>query len=934
MILTHPFWLLLAIPLALTLWLLKPPTRSLQVMRIIILTLVLLAMSGPSIILPLRQADVVVVVDRSKSMPPNALDAHKEAVDLVQAQMGRRDRLAVISFGGSPAVEQFPQNSRFSGFVAEVDADASDLSRAIDAAVALIPRDAPGRILVLSDGRWSGSDPLSAAARAAAAGIAIDYRIMEREGHNDLAVAALDGPGRVAPGEGYMIHAWIQSPVRQEVSYRLIRGADVIAAATTEVSSGLTRLTFRDRAAESGAIQYRFDLPPRPEDPVPENNTARLLLGVQGAKRLLCVSRSPDSGLAALLTAGGLQVDLKQPAQCRWGLEDLANYAAVLLEDVPASAISEAAMSNLAAWIRDTGAGLMMTGGKSSYGSGGYFKSPLEPVMPVSMELRKEHRKLSLAIVVVLDRSGSMGMTVPGGRTKMELANLATAQVLDLLSGSDEFGVIAVDSSPHVILNLSPVQNAAAQRSKILSIGSMGGGIFVYEGLSAGAKMLASATAGTRHIILFSDAADSEQPGDYINLLEQCTRAGMTVSVIGLGSTRDVDAALLEDIARRGQGRCFFTESAQELPRLFAQDTFVVARSSFLEDPVQVAATGAMAAITGRPFDMSHGVGGYNLCYLRPEADCAVISLDEYSAPIVASWHVGAGRVLCYTPQADGEFTGEIANWPRVGDFLASMARWVTGDLSELGPEMLLTQEIADGQVVVKLHLNPERPDRQLAELPELTTLQGIAGRTPVTRKLVMDYHDADMLLARIPLGGSETLLSTIRLPDCPPVTLPPTCLPYSPEFRLDKDNRGQRTMKQLAAATGGCERIVDLGGIWKDLPRTPRLVPLAPWLVLLVVVILLAEVLERRSGIVSAGKLIRKIQRLPIVKQSSKKPALKVRRVQKASLANTTVSRDPQLPQSETRSKQTQDVQEPEGLFGAMSKARRKAGAIINRKK
>ena len=39
-------------------------------------------------------------------------------------------------------------------------------------------------------------------------------------------------------------------------------------------------------------------------------------------------------------------------------------------------------------------------------GPGGYYKSPLEPIMPVSMELRNEHRKLALSILVTMDRSG------------------------------------------------------------------------------------------------------------------------------------------------------------------------------------------------------------------------------------------------------------------------------------------------------------------------------------------------------------------------------------------------------------------------------------------------------------------------------------------------------------------------------------------------
>src|SRR5262249_45825599 len=161
-------------------------------------------------------------------------------------------------------------------------------------------------------------------------------------------------------------------------------------------------------------------------------------------------------------------------------------------------------------------------------------------------------------MVVALDRSGSMAVPVGGGRTKMDLANLGTAQVLDLLSPMDELGVLAVDTVPHVIAPLAPVTDKEPIRSKIPRIESMGGGIYVYEALAASAKMLLTAKAGTRHIILFADAADAEEPGNYKDLVDKCVSAGITVSVIGLGKRTDSDGPLLEDIAKRGKGRVFF----------------------------------------------------------------------------------------------------------------------------------------------------------------------------------------------------------------------------------------------------------------------------------------------------------------------------------------------------------------------------------------
>src|SRR5262249_42659220 len=154
----------------------------------------------------------------------------------------------------------------------------------------------------------------------------------------------------------------------------------------------------------------------------------------EGLRPLLLVTSSQNSGLARLIESGGMKVETEAPQNFDWSIERLAQYSGVVIENVSADKITKRGMESIAAWVAETGAGLMMTGGRHAYGPGGYFKSPLEPLMPVSMELRQEHRKLALAMVVAMDRSGSMSAPAGGGRTKMDLANLAAVQVLDLLS--------------------------------------------------------------------------------------------------------------------------------------------------------------------------------------------------------------------------------------------------------------------------------------------------------------------------------------------------------------------------------------------------------------------------------------------------------------------------------------------------------------------
>ncbi len=857
MTLLEPVWLLLAIPLLTVLWMYPLSSRLQNILRSIAIVLSLLALAGLSLRLPSRAGTVVVVADRSLSMPPGSAVSQKEAIDLLHRSMGPKDRLAVVSFGETAAIEHAPEQGKFAGFTHEVGGDASNLADALDTALALVPKNAPGRILVLSDGQWTGRDPAGLSGIAASRSVAIDYRHQFRSTAGDLAVARVDAPASVAAGEGFLITAWAQSPTEQTVKFELTRGDQVISSGEKQLVAGLNRLTFRDRAGEPGTLGYRIRLTGAAVDPVPENNVARVLVGVTGPRPILHLTPGPESSLTALLRRGGLDVRAMPPEKFGFSLEELSGYSAVLLENVAADRVTTPGMETLAGWVRVSGSGLMITGGKQSYGPGGYYKSPLEPILPVSMELRQEHRKLAVAIVVALDRSGSMAVPVPGGKVKMDLANLGTVQVLDLLGPLDEFGCFAVDTAAHTIAELGLVKDKDALRDKILGIKSMGGGIYVYEALAAAADMIKDAQAGTKHIVLFADAADAEEPGRYEELLAKTSKAGITVSAIGLGTPKDKDVGLLEDIAKRGGGRFFITDKPDELPRLFAQDTFIVARSSFLDEPVRLQPTIGLSSLLGRSFALDRSIGGYNLCYIRPEATLGVVTKDEYQAPAVASWQAGAGRVLCYTGEADGKYAGAFAKSDEAGEFYASLARWTAGQKSGLNDGMALTQEVRNGVNRVQLHLDPDRKTDPFAGTPSVATLRARNGLPPIEENAPLLWTGPDTLTAEVALRGDETTLSTVSIPRQNVQALTPVCLPYSPEYApaapgAQDSNRGRAVLDHLARATGGMERI-ELTEVWKALPVRPRTTKLASWLLLVAAILLLLEVCERRTGQVSS---------------------------------------------------------------------------------
>ncbi len=288
----------------------------------------------------------------------------------------------------------------------------------------------------------------------------------------------------------------------------------------------------------------------------------------------------------------------------------------------------------------------------------------------------------------------------------------------------------------------------------------------------------------------------------------------MTVSVVGLGTEHDCDANMLKDLARRGGGECYFSNDPDEIPRIFAQDTFTIARSTFIDQPTPFEVTAGFSLLGAQPASAPPPLGGYNLCYIRPNANLAAVTSDEYKAPVVASWNAGNGRVLCYLGEADGKYSGDFAKWNQTGEFYATLARWVAGKHQPLPDDMLLTQEIRDGVCFVQLHLDPERQAEPFSNLPRVKILHGLPGAPPAKADAALQWKNADLLEAAIPIAGRETVLSTVEISGQPPVTLPPVCLPYSPEFAPDQPGRGAAALAQIATTTGGKARE-EIPKIW-----------------------------------------------------------------------------------------------------------------------
>jgi len=828
-----PGWLLL-IPAFACLAFLRRGLRLNLPLRAAVLVLISLLLANPILQRAQQSLDLWILLDRSHSTEGLVDESLSEWLGILEeAKPSEADRIRIANFGSEVLLQDEGEGSVYSG--------GRDLTRtglALQTTLAVADSEKSSRMLLFSDG-FSTENVSDLAEKLNAQGIPLDFRLVRDEVADDYRVSRLQLPSRTLMGEPFVISVTCRGFADGPLPLEILRDDESLLSTSVQLVNGVGKIELTDRIARPGAYQYRARITPK-EDAHPGNNVMDQWTEISGGPRILLLSNYPNDPLARSLERQGFEVELViETAKVHLG--QLAGARACIFNNVPAHRVPREFQKALSFFVRDQGGGLLMIGGQDSFGSGGYHQSPVDALLPVTMELKSEHRKISTALAIVMDRSGSMGANV-GGVTKMDLANNGAINAVNLLGENDYISVIAVDTVPHFFV---PLTRLRGQRDRIINdtrkIQASGGGIFVFNGLDAGWEELRKAPSKTKHLILFSDASDTEQPETYEMLIEEMRKQGVTISVIGLGTEHDVHAALLEDIATRGKGRIFFTENAAEVPIIFSQETVSVARSAFLDDEVATQPTGKWVELSPQEPKWLPKVDGYNLSYARPKASVDLVSQDEYLAPLVAHMQVGAGRSMAISFPMGGEYSELARAWDGYGDFAQTFSRWLMG--LEMPSGLALKHEVEGTTLSLDLLYDPQEWEQRLIENPptvRLTEGDFSGGGYEVMWKRIAPGHFTltHELTEGSVLRGS-VLAGQYQLP------FGPIMVGSSVEWAFEPEKIEE--LRHLSASTGGRE-LLDLTQAWIR-PEQVHISDIRVWLAVAILLLVLLDALVTRMG-------------------------------------------------------------------------------------
>lgn len=805
--------------------------------------LLLLALLRPQLPRMVDRLNVLFLLDQSDSITLAAQEGAFQFASQALGGMRNDDRAGYLTFGAQAAVEaSLRPKPIFQRPRDRVLGQATNIQQAIELALATFPRDEAARIVLLSDGNENAGSALSAAQAARDQGVEIYYWPLGLTFPNEVVVEQLLIPGEVKYGEPFYVRvlAWAHREGNGRIS--LYRNGEFLGSQFVHLSAGKNVFTYRQSLESTGVHVYQAYLAAG-GDTVEENNRAVGLTVVRGKPVVLLAEkdRGQAQHLLGALRSQNIDVEVVGPEGIPRDVADFERYDGVILSNVSSLKMTRKQMESIQSYVRDRGGGLLMMGGEESFGLGGYYKTPIEETLPVTMEVKQKVEIPSLAALLIIDRSGSMGMGMADNDrvTKLDVAKEATHLVVELLDERNEVGVMSFDTEFAWHVPMGRAEDKGRISREIASI-KLGGGTDGYPAMKEGYQALFDRNAVLKHIIFLSDGQMTR--GDFSNLVRRLAKDKITVSSVAIG--KDSDVQLMFDIAKWGKGRFYYTEDTLTIPRIFTLETQLASKASLVEQPFRPVLVSNYHEIV-QEIDWSKvpPLGGYVASTVKSAAEQILTTHQE--DPLLTVWRYGLGRAVAFTSDAKAKWGILWLRWPAFNKFWSQTIRWMLR--TQPRSDTVTTLERRDGQGVITV----EAVDGKGEFINFLETQVGVVAPDKLRTVVDLEQVAPGRYLGAFPAKEEGVYLVGLaprKEKKMLGSQLAGLVIPYSPEFR--KLGVEEANLLEISELTGGGALHDPKDAFQLARKRSRLLIEIWSWLVMAATLLLVPEIALRRIGL------------------------------------------------------------------------------------
>jgi Ca-activated chloride channel homolog len=733
----------------------------------------------------------------------------------------------------------------------------TNLAAALRLAGAFIPDGVAGSVLLVSDGGATRGRAERAAAILALRGIPVHTRTIAGPAIDDAFPqrAVLPDPWRpggvetvtvvIDPGS---ITPLLPPASAGEKSGVIDPGSGTVVLLVDGEEQGRRDVTLRRGYSNRCSFPVTVDAPGGHEleivwsagwDCVAENDRLVVPFAVQEPIDVVWI-RAPEGNPAALLAGAGFNVRAAAPG-------DLGTLLAgstpdlVVLDDTPAAAVGDEALRLLADRVTSRGTGLLLAGARSSFGPGGYARSPIEPLLPVLLEQREERRDPSVSLALIVDTSGSMG-------NRVDLAKEVARLALSRLKPHDRVGIVEFYGHKRWAAALQPASNQI-DILRALNRLQAGGGTVLLPAIEEAYYGLMNVTTRFKHVMILTDGG--VERGTFEPLVRRMAEKGITCSTVLVGPGRDSEFLL--NLAQWGRGRYYQAPGRFQLPEIILKQPLSSILPPFLSGSLAVSASATTVDLKGLDMNDAPSVSGAVETRSRDGAEVLLEVGGE--APLLARWRFGLGRVVCWTTETQGPLLGGWSDWEGYGRIFRRVLReaarrggrpWLEAEIESEAGRIVVKARAGDGAgaPLMAARLSLRQGGKELAEAAAVAPGSFLLD-CPLTR-----VNGRGVLQVRVTGSGGEVLTRFVALP--------------REEFRQERALVGadEGLLARLRTPGGGLEDpdVAALAGA----PAAGRCLPrvLSPGLLLFALFLYLVEILLRRLPVGGVMPVARGVKR------------------------------------------------------------------------
>ncbi len=655
---------------------------------------------------------LVVLLDRSQSVPRVLQD---QSIDTLaewtsQNRRDKGDRLSVISIGENAVIGSMPSElTVLEPASSEPKGGATNLASGVQLALAILPKDTASRLLIVSDGNETDGQVLAAGNLAVTAGVPIDVLPVQYEHKNEVIVEQVLVSAQSRIGQTIPVRVVIRSIGESGGVLHLLQNNTPIDISPDEVGTGASM------ALRNGVNAVVFDIPVQrggpqrftatwqPDsgtDTIAANNTGVGVTFVARGGTVLLVTQNEltTSHLRNVLVESGISVIVSSPEGIPRDSIGFTAYDAVILADIPRWAIDDSQEQHLLSFVHDVGGGLIMTGGSTSFGAGGWIGSQLEQAMPVRCE-PPQTRNLPRGALALIMHSCEM---LEGNYWSQEVASAA----VEALSEQDFIGIVEYSWNSGTNANCNwtlPMQLAGDKVAAMDAVHSLTLGDMqdFDSALELSLEGLNGVDAAQRHVIIISDG-DPQPPTQ--ELIQSYRNASVTISTVMVGGHGSpMDQQMMQGIATATGGRFYMVNDPTQLPQIFIKEAQLNSRSLIQEggpwEPSHIpSGTGPLQGIESVPpvtgLVVTANRGGF-------AQTPWVISTSEGDDPLFAWWHHGIGKSIAFTSDLGLQWTTQWPAWSSFAPFWQRSVRWAMR--GSMPPNVMVRSRVEGGRGIVDI---------------------------------------------------------------------------------------------------------------------------------------------------------------------------------------------------------------------------------------